>query len=476
LLHKPIKVSKWMPDDAAEGCRRCKRAFGLFRRRHHCRYCGDLVCADESRAKVVLATGAAPVRACDRCLRRIIGRIDALFDRRYMRAAILSQSPPNDGRGQPLSPLSALPATDEGEGFGAAAEEESGGARGGGARGAPDCGAASARSFTGLHLRARAAGALHNGTHGGEGHGSSRDLAADGDPLAGTSIKRWALQRTASTASSSGVAVVGGESSRSERFFKALVASLLAPFGVAAGDASAADETASFAADLPSENGDSGDSGGSGGDKDGDKDGGDDDDDDGLAAGIVARVSCALLVRPGDGSGQGDDDNDVESTDGGGDDEDGGLGANCESGGGGAVRRALGAALAAGGGAQGCRRGAKHAVNGEDAGDSSGTPSARGRSPSPPWSLRRSRSLGDAPAGQGGIPGAQGREGRAGSAGGDGRQGGAAAEPADLAFAPVLVLADHSDGGAEVAAAKEPQGGSLGAMLAAAGVVKKGGV
>jgi hypothetical protein len=173
-----------------------------------------------------------------------------------------------------------------------------------------------------------------------------------------------------------------------------------------------------------------------------------------VAANIVARVSCALLVRPGDGSGQGDDDNDVESTDGGGD-EDGGHGTNCESSGGGAVRRALGAALAAG--------------------DSSGAPSARGRSPSPPWSLRRSRSLGDAPSGQGGVSGAQGREGRAGSAG-DGRQGAAAAEPADLAFAPVLVLARHSDGGAEGAAAKGPQGGSLGAMLAAAGVVKKGGV
>jgi len=87
-LTRPLNKTKWVADDAAEGCQRCKKAFGLFRRRHHCRYCGWLVCLKCSKHKLVFRVDGDPLRTCERCLHRIIGRIDALYDRRYMRAVI----------------------------------------------------------------------------------------------------------------------------------------------------------------------------------------------------------------------------------------------------------------------------------------------------------------------------------------------------------------------------------------------------
>lgn len=97
---RPLTKDKWVDDQAAEGCQRCKKVFGLlFRRRHHCRYCGWLVCAPCSGHRLVFRLDADPVRVCERCLHRIIGRIDALYDRRYMRAVIGSSgtSPPATG-------------------------------------------------------------------------------------------------------------------------------------------------------------------------------------------------------------------------------------------------------------------------------------------------------------------------------------------------------------------------------------------
>ena len=98
MLRKPVRKSWWVEDRSAEGCQRCKKRFEMLsRRRHHCRFCGALVCHACSKARVVFKEGDGPLRTCDRCLRKIIGRIDAVFDRRYMRAAInviSSNTPP----------------------------------------------------------------------------------------------------------------------------------------------------------------------------------------------------------------------------------------------------------------------------------------------------------------------------------------------------------------------------------------------
>merc|ERR1712216_1110481 len=35
----------WMPDESAPSCTKCNEPFNMFRRRHHCRACGEVCCA-----------------------------------------------------------------------------------------------------------------------------------------------------------------------------------------------------------------------------------------------------------------------------------------------------------------------------------------------------------------------------------------------------------------------------------------------
>jgi hypothetical protein len=57
----------WAPDRDARDCSLCAAAFGLVTRRHHCRACGQVVCAECSPARVLLG-GAKPERVCVRCV------------------------------------------------------------------------------------------------------------------------------------------------------------------------------------------------------------------------------------------------------------------------------------------------------------------------------------------------------------------------------------------------------------------------
>ena len=282
-----------MPDDAAEGCRRCKRAFSLFRRRHHCRYCGDLVCAEESRANVVFAKGAKPARTCDRCLRRIVGRIDALFDRRYTRAAILNS--PTKFNTPPLSPLAspaAAAAEDDGsmvfEDIEETVHDNGDGSNDGkihveGKNDDPESsgkGAEGAHLLTATNLRKHATENEQNASRGDGSNGSSRKRTNNGDQDGGDL-----------------------SSPRDDWFLKAITASLLMPFGVVKGDKKK-DAAAGTPPNLRVENNTEGDSSGSG-----------DKEVDDKFGGLVERISSALLLHAHkDSVDQGDDD--VESTDG----------------------------------------------------------------------------------------------------------------------------------------------------------------
>ena len=58
---------QWESDAASTQCRLCGGKWGLLRRRHHCRACGQLVCADCSRSRVSVPGSDNLKRACDLC-------------------------------------------------------------------------------------------------------------------------------------------------------------------------------------------------------------------------------------------------------------------------------------------------------------------------------------------------------------------------------------------------------------------------
>ena len=62
-------VSRWKSDEEARLCEGCDSAFGLLRRRHHCRYCGGIFCGEctSHRAIVKQVHRTEPQRLCARC-------------------------------------------------------------------------------------------------------------------------------------------------------------------------------------------------------------------------------------------------------------------------------------------------------------------------------------------------------------------------------------------------------------------------
>ena len=57
----PIPRSQWVHDNARHGCMLCNKSFGMLERKHHCRYCGFLLCANCSKHTV------RQLRACRPC-------------------------------------------------------------------------------------------------------------------------------------------------------------------------------------------------------------------------------------------------------------------------------------------------------------------------------------------------------------------------------------------------------------------------
>ncbi|XXQ36227.1 1-phosphatidylinositol-3-phosphate 5-kinase [Plasmodiophora brassicae] len=59
--------SSWMPDQSCQTCYNCEASFSFFRRRHHCRLCGQIFCSSCS------ANTLGGVRVCDYCLTLKLG-------------------------------------------------------------------------------------------------------------------------------------------------------------------------------------------------------------------------------------------------------------------------------------------------------------------------------------------------------------------------------------------------------------------
>jgi len=59
---------RWRPDYEVSECTFCKSAFGVFLRRHHCRHCGEIFCADCSAKQAPLSKkNPELVRVCNTC-------------------------------------------------------------------------------------------------------------------------------------------------------------------------------------------------------------------------------------------------------------------------------------------------------------------------------------------------------------------------------------------------------------------------
>mmetsp|Transcript_44938 Transcript_44938/g.119582 ORF Transcript_44938/g.119582 Transcript_44938/m.119582 type:complete len:101 (+) Transcript_44938:3-305(+) len=59
----------WQADREATNCTKCKVAFSLFLRKHHCRHCGKIFCEDCSSKQCTIPQYeiTKPVRVCDEC-------------------------------------------------------------------------------------------------------------------------------------------------------------------------------------------------------------------------------------------------------------------------------------------------------------------------------------------------------------------------------------------------------------------------
>jgi hypothetical protein len=72
-------AKEWVPDADRTKCRSCEGVFGnLFRRKHHCRLCGDIFCHDCAPIRSELG-----IRSCNECLERRAKRLKNVLPEKY---------------------------------------------------------------------------------------------------------------------------------------------------------------------------------------------------------------------------------------------------------------------------------------------------------------------------------------------------------------------------------------------------------
>lgn len=85
---EPVAKSDWKPDSSSRECSNCGARFGLIRRKHHCRFCGELVCKDCSADKLLPASGYdEALRCCRKCMMKNQEAVEATSVGGRMKAA-----------------------------------------------------------------------------------------------------------------------------------------------------------------------------------------------------------------------------------------------------------------------------------------------------------------------------------------------------------------------------------------------------
>jgi len=74
----------WVPDHAVSRCQGCQIEFWLGRRKHHCRSCGNIFCADCSEFWAPLPDERlfTPVQLCASCYQNVTGKVQVKEDYR----------------------------------------------------------------------------------------------------------------------------------------------------------------------------------------------------------------------------------------------------------------------------------------------------------------------------------------------------------------------------------------------------------
>lgn len=76
----------WMPDARGKECYQCQEKFTTFRRRHHCRICGQIFCSrccnQEIPGKLLGYMG--DLRLCHYCCKEVIRFLDSTDGRRLL--------------------------------------------------------------------------------------------------------------------------------------------------------------------------------------------------------------------------------------------------------------------------------------------------------------------------------------------------------------------------------------------------------
>jgi hypothetical protein len=66
-----IEAPIGIPDKAAKSCTGCKAAFTKMRRKHHCRSCGNVYCAECLPNRMMMpGMSEKPVKCCAACFRK----------------------------------------------------------------------------------------------------------------------------------------------------------------------------------------------------------------------------------------------------------------------------------------------------------------------------------------------------------------------------------------------------------------------
>ncbi len=61
-------VPRWLPDAVAYDCKLCNKEFGIFLRKHHCRFCGEVFCVNCCyRYESFVPFYKFRVRICEHC-------------------------------------------------------------------------------------------------------------------------------------------------------------------------------------------------------------------------------------------------------------------------------------------------------------------------------------------------------------------------------------------------------------------------